>query len=110
MAVAPQTTWMAYPAAHRIVGGAIRSRTVLGKHYGRDQPDRQPQPRGHQDQVVEQTQHGDEVGDQIDGRKGVGRHAERDGLRHPGRAGIPRAEPDGVGVALEAARPAAEAI
>ena len=83
---------------------------MLGKDLGRDQPHRKQDPELHDDQVVEITDDGNEIGNEVD----WGERVDGDGECH--RLGILRyariacREIERVYVALDAARPIAQPL
>ena len=60
----------------------------VGHDGGWNEAQGQPQPGGKEQQVIQVAQHGNEVGDQVDGTQGVGQDQEREGAGVPGRARV----------------------
>ena len=54
---------------------------AIAQHGRGKQPHGEPDQRGQQQDVIHIAQHGDEVGDQVDGAQGVGDHEGAQGLR-----------------------------
>lgn len=93
-------------AAHRAPIGEHLARpgATLRHHRGRDEPDGQGDPCRHDEQVIEIPEHGDEVGDQVDGTERVGGHSRHQQPGKPRRLRVMRRQIERQGVALEAFR------
>lgn len=74
---------------------------VFRENGGGDQPNRERETQGNEQQVVEIADDGNEVGDEVDGAQRVGDDERGDELRDPGNAGIAIGEVERVGVRLE---------
>lgn len=88
-------------------GPASRPRPAGGCRPARQgkQPHGEPDQRGQQQDVIHIAQHGDEVGDQVDGAQGVGDHEGAQGLGIPGRLRALAGKPQGDAIALDASCP-----
>ena len=71
---------------------------MLLELIGRKHPDEQPNPSRDQDRVVEQSEHRDEVRDEIDRRQSIGRDEQPERLGIAGRPRVARGQPGGMGV------------
>lgn len=68
-------------------------RSELCHKIGRNQPDRKHNAKRHDDDVIDLTENGDEVGCKVDGAQGAGSDNTGKGLRVPGDARIATGEP-----------------
>lgn len=80
---------------------------MLGHEFGRDQPHDKRNSQRHDDDIVQIPKHRDEVGYQVNRRRGLSGHGQRQRQRLgvPRRAEITGRQIDGDGVAFEGLRP-----
>jgi hypothetical protein len=92
-------------SANRPVVGCRSQFTVLCHDMCRDQANDEPNPDRYQDHIIQITEHGHEIGDQIDGGKRIGRNKYRQRLCMPWDSRIATAEIDRVNVPLDETSP-----
>jgi hypothetical protein len=106
-ALAIQRTIIAAAAA-RLVGRSDRlcasSRNSAVSRSG-DHPDHEDEGGGQEDHLIEIAQHGDEVGNEIDGAERLSRNRRRCGLHMPRHARIPCGDVEGNDILLNGACP-----
>jgi len=93
-------------AAHRPLGAESSSGPVLRHDLWRYQPQHRQDAERHDHQVIEISQHRNEVRDQVDGREGISGDTERKRLRIPRRARIASRKIDRKHLLRQRARPA----
>ena len=83
-----QTTTIAGRAADRPILRGRREFAMFGHHVRRNQADDEPDAGGHQDQIVEISQHRNEIGNEIDRGQGIAGDDQRQRFRVPGNARV----------------------
>ena len=78
---------------------------MLTHHLNRDKPHCQRQGERHQHYVVDIAKHGNEIGNQVNGRQGIGGDQRAWRFRIPWRAGILCSQPYGVRLIFYCASP-----
>ena len=83
-------------------GSGVRgAAAAFGHDSGRDHADTQGKQRGHQQQLVEISQQGYEVGNRVDRAQHIGDDQPEIEPRVPGRVGVDKRQGEGVHLALE---------
>lgn len=70
-------------------------------YFFRNELERQEHAQGDEQQIVQVTEHGDEVGDQIDWAEGIRHHQCGPGFGVPGRARVAVRQIEGIRVSFE---------
>lgn len=92
-------------AAYRSLRGFCGGFSVLVHYLWRDKPHHQHDPEWNDDQVIKVSKHRNEVGDQVDGRDGIGRDNHSKYLGEPRCACIAGGKPYRVHVPFDESRP-----
>ena len=91
-------------------GAEVAVGAMLGEDGGRDEAHGEQYAERHEDEIVEVAEHRNEIRNEIDRRQRVGGDGERHRLGVPRHARIARRQVERMHVALDVARPAAQAL
>lgn len=88
----------------------VRLRAAFGQHVLRQHPHGQPDESGQQDRVVDQSEHRDEVRNEVYRAQRIGDRNQADRLGKPRRGRIATGEPEHERVALDGACPGTQSF